>query len=581
MEEEDTKGLHDMLAALRRRRKEMASVAGILLCVTVLVVLFWPPVYRSTATILIEEQEIPPELVRSTITSYADERIQTISQRVMTRANLMQIIDKYDLYADRRRRDTIEEILERMRKDIHVDMVSADVIDRVRGVKTSATIAFTLSYDGKTPEAAQKVASELTSLYLNENIKNRQQRAAETFNFLKEEADRLKRHIEETESKLAEFKSRNLGRLPELQQLNLQMRDRVDSELLELERRKIALEQQRFFLEGQLAQIKPNTPLISTSGERIPDAEDRLKILQAQYASLSGVYSPKHPDLVKMRREIEALQRETGIETDGDEQAKQLTKLRTELATMREKYSDTHPDVVKLKHAIAALEQAQAKAAAAPAAPTYRKPENPAYLTLQAQLESVRSELNSLAAQREQLKAKLAGYESRLQETPGVEREYLDLMREHENALKQYQEIRAKQMEADVAQQLEKDSKGERFSLIDPPNLPERPDSPNRPAIFLLGVILSLGGGLSYAGLRESLDTSVKSDRELRRLLPVPMLAAIPYVENSTDLQRRSKGRVMLITGVVVAFVVVLAIVHFLVSPMDVLWYRVLRFLDI
>ncbi len=581
MEEEQVKGLPDMLAALRRRKKQMISTAGLLLVITALVALFLPPVYRSTATILIEEQEIPQELVRSTITSYADERIQTISQRVMTRANLMQIIDKYDLYADRRRRDTTEEILDRMRKDIHFNMVSADVMDRVRGVKTSATIAFTLAYDSKSPEAAQKVASELVSLYLNENVKNRQQRAAETSNFLEEEAGRLSKHIEETEAKLADFKRRNIGRLPELEQLNLQLRDRADSELLEVDRRRTALEQQKFFLEGQLAQVKPNTPLISSSGERIPDADDRLKMLEAQYASLSGIYSPKHPDLVKMRREIDSLRAETGGHADPDEQAKQLTKLRTELATMRERYSDTHPDVVKLKHSIAALEEAQAKAAAEPPAPKMRKPENPAYLTLQAQLESVTSELKSLAAQREQLKAKLASYETRLEQTPGVEREYLDLTRDHENSVKQYQEIKAKQMEADVAQQLEKDSKGERFSLIDPPQLPEKPDSPNRPAIFLLGAILSLGGGLGYAGLRESLDTSVKSAKELPKLLPVPMLAAIPYMENSSDMQRRSRGKTKITVAVLAVLIAALLIVHFFVSPLDVLWYRFLRFLDI
>ena len=569
-----------MLAALRRRKKQMVYTAGVLLAITALVALFLPPVYRSTATILIEEQEIPQELVRSTITTYADERIQTISQRVMTRANLMQIIEKYDLYADRRRRETAEEVLDRMRKDIHFNMVSAEVLDRVRGVKTSATIAFTLAYDSKTPEAAQKVASELTSLYLNENVKNRQQRAEETSTFLEEEADRLSKHIDETEARLAEFKTKNVGRLPELQQLNLQLRDRADTELLEVDRRKTALEQQRFFLEGQLAQIKPNTPLISSSGERIPDADERLKALQAQHASLSGVYSAKHPDVIKMRREIESLQRETGGGPDAQELAKQLTKLRADLATMRDRYSDTHPDVLKLKNSIASLEDSQRRAVSAPEAPSYRKPENPAYLNLQAQLEAVSSELKTLVVQREQLKAKVGSYESRLQQTPGVEREYLDLTRDHENSLKRYQELKAKEMEAQVAQQLEKDSKGERFSLIDPPQLPEKPDSPNRPAIFLLGFILSLGGGLGYASLLESMDTSIKSVKELPRVLPVPVLAAIPYMENSTDQQRRNRSKTKLIVALALAFAAALFIVHLFVSPLDVIWYRFLRLLD-
>ena len=580
--EEQTKDLKDYLVALRRRKKQILTTLGVLMLVSVLVALLLPPVYRSTATILIEEQEIPAELVRSTITSYADQRLQVISQQVMTRANLMQIIEKYNLYQTKRRHETSEEILDRMRKDIKFNIVSADVIDRRSGMKTTATIAFTLAFDGSTAPNAQKVANELTSLYLNENLKNRQQKSAETSSFLSEEVSKLRDHISETESKLAAFKSKHEGSLPELTPLNMQLRDHADSEIMETERQLSMLEERKFYLEGQLAQMKPNSPMMSASGERILDSDERLKALQAQYASLSGIYSAKHPDVIKMRREIAALKKETGGNTDYQEEAVQLTRMRADLAAMREKYSDDFPDVVKLKKAIAALEEAQKKMVAADrdATPKFKKPENPAYITMQSQLDSAIAELKTQRVKRNELKAKMNSYESRIEKTPQVEREYLDLSRDHENSLKRYQELKAKQMEAQVAQQLEKESKGERFTLIEPPELPEKPHSPNRPAILLLGVILSLGGGVAYAGVLESMDGSIKSSKALTGLLKAPLLSVIPYIENAEDRRKQTKVKMSVVAAVVGSVVVTGLLVHFLWMPLDVLWFTVLRKLD-
>ena len=574
--EEQTKDIKEFIQALRRRKRQIAVIAGILLFASVMVAFLWPPSFRSSATILIEEQEIPSELVRSTITSFADQRIQVISQQVMTRSNLMLIIEKYGLYPTQRRRDTTEDVLARMFKDVRLEPVSAEVMDRARGVKVTATIAFKLSYDGESPETAVKVANELVSLYLNENLKSRQQKTSETSSFLTEEVARMNTHISELETKLADFKKKNIGRLPELATLNLQLRDRVDSEITEVDRQTSSLQDRKFYLEGQLSQIKPDTPMFGAGGERILGTGDRLSVLKSQYASLSGVYGPNHPDLIKMRREMASLEKESG-DFDTDEQAKQLIKLRADLATVQQKYSVDHPDVVKLRKAITASEESQRQANQQKADTRPKKPENPAYLTFQSQLDSTVGELKSMQKKRVELKAKIADYESRLQQSPEVERVYLDLNRDHENSTRRYQELKAKQMEAQVAQELEKDSKGERFSLIDPPQLPEKPNSPNRTAILMLGAILSLGGGIGYASLLETLDSSIRGTKSLARLAGAPVLAVIPYVENAQD---RSRKRKVNLTGWMVGVVVLLvaiSIVHFFIAPLDVLWYRMLR----
>jgi len=310
--EEQTKELRDYIDAFRRRQKSILSVVGVIFVISVCTAMLWPPTYRSTATILIEEQEIPQDLVRSTITSFATQRIQTTSQTVMTRANLMQVIEKYGLYRKKRRFNTTEEILDSMRKDINVEMINANVIDPRTGQPTQATIAFTLSYDGDNPEVTQKVASELTSLYLNENLKTREEKASETYDFLSAEADKLKTHIAELETQIADFKQKNAGRLPELLQLNMQLKERTESDLRDVENQLRALDDRKFYLEGQLAQINPLSPVVNDEGQQVADPVTRLKMLRSQYISAAAKYAPDHPDVVRLRREIEALEKQTG-----------------------------------------------------------------------------------------------------------------------------------------------------------------------------------------------------------------------------------------------------------------------------
>jgi len=584
MMEEQTKELSDYLDAFRRRRTSILSIAAVFFAISVIVALAWPPVYRSMATILIEEQEVPSDLIRSTITSYATQRIQTINQRVMTRANLMTIIDKYDLYHSKRKQETTEEILERMRKDVNVQMINADVIDPRSGRPTAATVAFTLSFDGEAAEVTQKVASELTTLYLNENLKNRAEKASETYTFLTTEADKLREHITELETQLAAFKEKNAERLPQLAGLNTQLRERTETELRDVENQLRSMDDRKFYIEGQLGQINPLTPTMGESGQQILDPITQLKTLRSQYISATSKYSPDHPDVVRLRRQIEGLEKETGSSVNSStEQAKELAALRTELAAAREKYSAEHPDVIRLTKAVAAQEEGLKNLKNKPAPESEvakNNPDNPAYLTLQAQLAGIKSEVQSLKVQREQLKTKLTDYEKRLQQTPDVERKYLMLNRDYENSVMRYQELTAKQNVAEVGQELEKERKGERFSLIDPPQLPEKPLKPNRPAIIILGFLLSIGSSLGFATVAESMGSSVRGVRGVMNVLEFPPLSVIPYLPNSEDLAQVGNTRKIIIASVASGFVLLVLLVHFLWTPLDVLWFKGLRKVD-
>ena len=185
--EPEVKTIQDLTAILKRRKGALVLPALIVFAIAAVVAFALPSIYRSTATILIEEQEIPKEYVMSMVSSYAEQRIQSSTQRIMSAARLIEIINRFNLYADLRERWTVEEIIAKMRKDIKFETISADVVDRRTGRPTVATIAFTISYEGKDPNVVLQVANVLSSLYLEENLRIRDEKTAGASKFIEDE----------------------------------------------------------------------------------------------------------------------------------------------------------------------------------------------------------------------------------------------------------------------------------------------------------------------------------------------------------------------------------------------------------
>lgn len=574
---EQSKSFAEYVVAFRRRRKLILFTSLGLLSVSLTLAFLWPPTYKSTATILIEEQEIPSDLVRSTITSYADQRIETIKQQVMSRTTLWKVVDQFDLYQDQRKNSPAEEIVKQFVKDIEVEVISADVVDKRTQHATKATIAFTVAYQNRSPELAQKVANELTSLFLGENLKSRERQAQEATSFLQQEAENLEHHINEIDEKVAKFKRRANGALPELTPLNQQLMNQAERELMDIDQQIRSLDERKMYLEGELATIKPNTPILSVTGERILDSTERLRALRAEYAAAAANLSANHPDILKMKQEIDALEKETGQLPDAEEASKRLINARVALSADLERLGSAHPDILQAQRKVAALEQEVLRLNAGPSRITTQRPENPAYINLQAQLNSALSSLDALRKTRIEVKRRLGEYATRLERSPGIEPEYLVLIRDRDTTAQKYQEIRSRLLEAKVAEGLEVQRKGERFSLIDPPSLPEKPFKPNRMAIVLLGVILAVGGGIGSGAVAESLDHSIRSPEQLLMLTQHFPLAVIPFMPNEDDVSRvRIKRRLAQTAGVGVLGTA-LVILHIYVIPLDVLWVTALR----
>jgi polysaccharide chain length determinant protein (PEP-CTERM system associated) len=527
MEEEELLGIGDYIAILRRRKMQLIVPAAIILLLSIGLAVGLPSIYRAEATILIEQQEIPSELVRSTVTSYAGERIQVISQRVMTTENLGKIIDDYGLFKDERENTSVTLLAGKLREDIELEMISADVVDPRSGRPTTATIAFKLSFSSKQPRIAQKVTNELVSLYLDENLRQRAKSALETSTFLSAEAGRLNQEITELEASLADFKEKHVNNLPELQQLNIQLMERNERELTETVQQIRNLEERKIYLQSELAQISPTTDIYNSTGNRVMGTEDRLRALQTEYLALATRYTDNHPTLIKIKDEIKVLEKEL----------------------------DSNP--IDKRNKI--------------------QSDNPAYLQLETQLQAAESELASLKRRREEITGKIKEFEERLMTGPQVEREYRNLTRDYENALTKYQEIKAKQLEAQLAESLERERKGERFSLIEPPQLPEKPHKPNRVTILFLGFVFSFVGGIGNVVIRESMDDAVYGSKGVTAITDAPPLAVISYIECSEDQRQRMISGSMAISGFFAAIIVFITSIHLFYKPLDVIWYLILR----
>jgi polysaccharide chain length determinant protein (PEP-CTERM system associated) len=518
MEQSKTITFKDFVTIVRRRRWALIVPALAVFLLSVVVILVWEPVYRSTSTILIEEQEIPREYVMATVTSYAEQRLQSINQRIMSSSRLLEIINRFNLYADKRNRFTTEEIVENMRKkDIKFTTITADVVDPHSGIAKPATIAFSLSYEGKNPLVVQQVANVLASLYLEENIRVVQQQTTSTTKFLEDEMKDVQAKLVELEKKIAVYKEKNPRSLPELLQYNLQTLDWTDRNYEQFNDQLRTLKEKESYLKSQLASMLPQAEL--------------LKELRAKLISLKSKYSDEYPDVKKTKAEIAELEKKSN-------------------------YDDVQTNIPK-------------------------KQDNPAYVALDAQLSSIQSEISSVKRQIEDAKKKKNDYSQRLEMSPRVEEGYKNLLVERNNTQLKYDDLMKKFMEARVAHGLEKGQMGERFTLIDPARLPEKPVIPNRPAILLIGLFLGIGAGVGTASLQETTDKSARSSEDLAKNFPFPVLAEIPEIITLQDERRRHRRLKIIAGGVVLSLVIIVVIFHFFVMDLDVLWARLTRYLAV
>lgn len=516
--EKEIKTFNDLLEILKRRKWSIVIPAAAIFILSGVIAFVIPPTYRSTSTILVEDQEVPRDFVTTTVTGFVDQRLQTINQKIMGTTKLLEIINRFNLYADLKDKWTTEEIIEKMRKkDIKFNTISADVIDPRTGQPRPATIAFTLSYEGKNPDVAQKIASELASLYLNENLKDREKQSEGTSKFMSDEMKNVQKELADIDAKISAYKQKNINSLPELAQMNLQALDSVDREIIQMNDQLRSLKEKESYLQSELA----------------------------------------------------------AVPTDAANQDKtRLSELRVRLVDLKSHFTDEHPDVIKAKNELAELSK-QLRAAGRDTPDS--KPDNPAYITLSSQLASAKSEIDSVKRQIESFTKKRDAYRKRVESSPGVEEGYKNILVQRNNLQLKFDDLSKKTMDARVSQGLEKEQKGERFTMIEAARLPEKPVRPNIPAILLIGLVLGIGSGIGVAAVKEHGDQTAHTSEVLAQATAFPVLATIPEIVTWQDINRLKGQRRKVFVGFVMLLVVTPLLFHFLVMDLDVFWAKIMR----
>jgi uncharacterized protein involved in exopolysaccharide biosynthesis len=504
----------------------------------------------------------------------------------MTTSNVMEIVNKFDLYKEMRQKVPASQVVAQFRANMLVNMVEANVTDPRSGRKKRASIAFTVAFLDPSPRVAQVVANELVTKFLTENVRTRTERAAETESFLEVEASKFQKKIQNLEKDIAEFKNEYSDSLPELLQYNLSTVERLQDELAANRNQIMSLKDQvaAFTLEQSSVQrylsFTNQTSLTTNTNYSL---EAQLAEVKAEYSSLLTRYSSTHPDVISLKKQVESLQEQLGGESGEVLLELELNSARAELTNLKQRYSDSHPDVKSAVLTVKNLERALASNAnnsdnkSAEKNNNRNSQINPLYVQLDTKIKLTEREIERLLVRQNDVINKLKDFEQRVVQTHQVKRAYDDLIRDHANHLNKYQDLKAKQLEAELAQNLESENKGESFSLIEPPQVPNKAEKPNRPKLMIMGVGAAFGLGLGLAFLFELLFGGVRGHREITKITGQTPLIVLPVIKTNNDLKKIRNKRIRMILYLIILAIGGLIAFHLFVMNIDIFWAKLIR----
>lgn len=469
----------DYWEILLRRRWWIVVPAIVVSVASCLVVWRMPKVYRSETLILVEPQKIPSEFVRPTISSDITDRLQTISQEILSRTRLQTIIDQLGLYHDLHSKRLPEDIIEQMRKDITVETILSP------GAREHAVVgAFKISYEGRDPALVQQVTREIASLFIEENLRVREQQADSTSDFISQEMDKAATVLQTQEERMKEFKARNMGNLPEQQSANLQ-------------------------LLGQLQ------TMLQTNSEALARAQQQKTYLESLLNALTAGKGPAPPA-----------------------QQADLEARRAELGAAEQKYKPTHPDVIRLKGEVAALEK---QARNTPKVETGNVASS--NQELRGQIASLEQEVQLRGQQQKDTENKIRTLQHRLEVLPAVEEQLASVNRDYQVSKDNYQSLLAKKNASGMAAEMERRAKGEQFKIIDPASYPARPFKPNVLQYDAMGIVGGILLGCGLAMVIEFKDTSLRNAKDVTHYLSLPVLASLPLTASGKRSWERGRTR--------------------------------------
>ncbi|MGA8620635.1 MAG: hypothetical protein WB660_19180 [Candidatus Sulfotelmatobacter sp.] len=457
------------------------------------------PSYRSSTLILVEQPTMPKDYVTPNVNDDLQERLQSITQQILSRTRLLQIIERLNLYGGGHDPATPDEKIERMRKDIEIELV--------RDARNQIT-AFNVHYSSRNPRVAQQVTSELTNLFISENLEVRQQRSEDTTSFLERQMEAARNTLAEQEEKIRQFKAQHVAELPSQLSSTLQILSGLQSQLQHDEDGLNAARQQHVYLQTLADQYRALQGSSKTSGGTtvgLPALDQELDKLEAQLADLSSHYTERHPDVRKVKEQI----------ADTEKIRDQL------LASLKAKDSATPTDGVESGVTSGSADATQTSV----------------QVQIEGQLKSNQVEITNRERSIAALKARVDEYQARLSQEPIREQQLADLTRGYDQSKANYDGLLKKKNESAMATSMELLQQGERFQILDPPSFPQKPDFPDHLKFCGIGLGIGLVLGIVVAGAFEMTDDCLHDEKALKKLLPANVIAEIPAIVNLSDEQ--------------------------------------------
>lgn len=523
---DETPGFGDYLGIVRKRKRLLFLIGLPIIALGGLAALILPDVYRSSSLIEIEgSQDTRQSAADTTLQDsiarqsdeplYADQYVQSLSTAVLSGENLSKLLAKEELYDDQK--EDPKGALKSLGKDIKVDMVTVPIIDPESGREREVVTAFTVSYDNRDPQRSYAGAKWLTQAFLEGNRQDRRSYAAGTAKFFGSEAERMRKRVSELEGKLADFKAKHVGQLPELNDLNMNSMDRADNEINSVETQLQGLRRERVFLVAQLQQARSTGPETNNINE-----------LEAQYKQKSAIYDPNHPDMISLRRQIDMMR--AGGSPSGMTLRQQVQQQKSILAEARQRYGEEHPDIKRIERNIESLE---ARIKSGESADTTLASDSPMAVQLQTQLNATDTQIAAMQQRGLELRRKMTDLEGRMNNSPQVEKEYAAVTRDLDSARAKYQDLLKRQMDAEVSEAAIANGTADKFHIKSEPSLPDKPAKPQRIAIFAVAVAFALMAALSSIVFAQLLDPTVRGVRDIRDILDVTPLTAVPVIEKA------------------------------------------------
>jgi uncharacterized protein involved in exopolysaccharide biosynthesis len=545
MESQTTTDVSDYIAALKRRRRMLAYIVVPIAALAIGLSLGLPDRFSSAALFTFSQAEVSGELPTRgrQEKEYADQYVASLRDTVLAPDRLAAALKKPDAPKELQGGD-LEDTIDRIADNTNVRTVRVPVLDPDSGREREIVSAFTVGFTSHDPVTAHHVAKWLSNSVLQASRDMLAERAGSSAQFYTAEADRYSKQISTLESRLADFKAKNFGQLPELRDVNLNVMDRNERDMQAVSEQIANLRQNRMFYTVQLEQAKANGT----------DA-NVLSQLEGEYARKQAIYDPDHPDLINLRRQIDSLRRGGPAMSDMTLQ-QQLEAQKAILSETRQRYSADHPDVKRVQRQIDELQARIARGEKADST----VPSSPTVMQIKAQINGVDTQIAGLEARSRELRTKMDQLVKRVEATPQVEREYQQLTRDLDLARTKYDELLKSRMDSELTAAAIAGGRSDEIRIVTPPAVPSEPAKPTRPLIAAAGIVLALVLGLAAVVLTEAMDQTVRGSRDVKRVLSVAPLAVIPQIQDAASL-RRMRFRMVMLASCAVAgsFILVLA----------------------